>query len=476
MKRKQVVLIVCLLAVVAVIAAAGTTWFNVQADQYENRFIEGTFINGRNVGNMTAEEVEEDIRRKVEDYRLTVQFRGNDSKTLTTSDIGFRYESDGRVREILKEQNKRDWLRGKMGETASYTVGELYDFDKDKLRSAILALPEMDPDSQTAPSDAYMEVEEGNRITIVPENDGSRIDAEKVIAAAEAAVKNGESNISVEELGAYSHADIRSDDPSLACGTSELNMYLDTAVTYTLYDGSQLTLDRDTIGGWLSDGSGENGVYELSDEALKEGCRHFIDEMADRYDYTKDTVIFHSTDQGDLTFSTDPYGRVIDRDAEAEILSNMILTHRSEKREPVYSLKRDADGGFGGTYIEVDIEAQHAWYYEDHELRWESDCVTGKDSDPSRRTPKGVYDIYNKEKNRTLRGEVDASGRPSYESFVNFWMPFYEGCGLHDASWRGSFGGSIYLYDGSHGCVNLPYWAAESLYNMVEVGTPVIVI
>ena len=429
MKRKQVVLIVCLLAVVAVIAAAGTTWFNVQADQYENRFIEGTFINGKNVGNMTAEEVEEEIRRKVEDYRLTVRFRGNDSRTLTPSDIGFRYESDGRVREILKEQNKRDWLRGKMGETASYTVGELYDFDKDKLRSAILALPEMDPDSQTAPSDAYMEVEEGNRITIVPENDGSRIDAEKVIAAAEAAVKNGESNISVEELGAYSHADIRSDDPSLACGTS-----------------------------------------------LKEGCRHFIDEMADRYDYTKDTVVFHSTDQGDLTFSTDPYGRVIDRDAEAEILSNMILTHRSENREPVYSLKRDADGGFGGTYIEVDIEAQHVWYYEDHELRFESDCVTGKDSDPSRRTPKGVYDIYNKEKNRTLRGEVDASGRPSYESFVNFWMPFYEGCGLHDASWRGSFGGSIYLYDGSHGCVNLPYWAAESLYNMVEVGTPVIVI
>ena len=191
MKRKYVVLIVCLLAV-AVIAAAGTTWFNVQADQYENRFIEGTFINGRNVGNMTAEEVEEDIRRKVEDYRLTVQFRGNDSKTLTTSDIGFRYESDGRVREILKEQNKKDWLRGKMGETASYTVGELYSFDEDKLRSAILALPEMDPDSQTAPSDAYMEVEEDNRITIVPENDGSRIDAEKVIAAAGDAVKNGE--------------------------------------------------------------------------------------------------------------------------------------------------------------------------------------------------------------------------------------------------------------------------------------------
>ena len=70
---------------------------------------------------------------------------------------------------------------------------------------------------------------------------------------------------------------------------------------------------------------------------------------------------------------------------------------------------------------------------------------------------------------------MDASGRPSYESFVNFWMPFYEGCGLHDASWRGSFGGSIYLYDGSHGCVNLPLWAAKEIYEAVDTGTAIII-
>lgn len=64
----------------------------------------------------------------------------------------------------------------------------------------------------------------------------------------------------------------------------------------------------------------------------------------------------------------------------------------------------------------------------------------------------------------------------SYQSFVNFWMPFNEGVGLHDASWRGSFGGDIYLYSGSHGCVNLPYSSAASLYEMVEIGTPVLVL
>ena len=38
-----------------------------------------------------------------------------------------------------------------------------------------------------------------------------------------------------------------------------------------------------------------------------------------------------------------------------------------------------------------------------------------------------------------------------------------------------TFGGSIYEYDGSHGCVNLPYNAAATLYDLVEYDTPVII-
>ena len=93
-----------------------------------------------------------------------------------------------------------------------------------------------------------------------------------------------------------------------------------------------------------------------------------------------------------------------------------------------------------------------------------------------RRRPRGVYYIYTKERNRTLKGEINPStGKPSYESFVNYWMPFNEGIGLHDASWRSSFGGSIYYENGSHGCVNLPYSVAQALYDVLEVGTPVLV-
>jgi len=47
--------------------------------------------------------------------------------------------------------------------------------------------------------------------------------------------------------------------------------------------------------------------------------------------------------------------------------------------------------------------------------------------------------------------------------------------GMHDASWRSSFGANIYLTNGSHGCVNLPSKKAEVIYGYVEQGEPVIV-
>ncbi len=44
---------------------------------------------------------------------------------------------------------------------------------------------------------------------------------------------------------------------------------------------------------------------------------------------------------------------------------------------------------------------------------------------------------------------------------------------MHDAVGRGAFGGNIYIENGSHGCINLPYWVAETLYGRTYVGTEV---
>lgn len=128
-----------------------------------------------------------------------------------------------------------------------------------------------------------------------------------------------------------------------------------------------------------------------------------------------------------------------------------IIVHVEEKRK--------------NAYIDISISEQVLRYYEYDELVLYSDIVTGINDG----TPVGTFSVVNKARNVNLKGE-------DYVSFVNYWIAFLGySYGMHDASWRSSFGGSIYVYDGSHGCVNMPYYKVQQLYNMVEIGTPVYV-
>ena len=98
-------------------------------------------------------------------------------------------------------------------------------------------------------------------------------------------------------------------------------------------------------------------------------------------------------------------------------------------------------------------------------------CVTGTKGKSE--TPKGRFNIYSKQEDRYLQGN-DLDGKP-YKSWVEYWMPFKGGCGLHDASWRNEFGGTIYQTKGSLGCVNLPSWFAEKVFDSVKKGDEVCV-
>jgi lipoprotein-anchoring transpeptidase ErfK/SrfK len=99
--------------------------------------------------------------------------------------------------------------------------------------------------------------------------------------------------------------------------------------------------------------------------------------------------------------------------------------------------------------------------------------VTGNPNKGNGTPSGGVWAIDAKKSPATL-GTMATMG---YSSDVTYWMPFNGNVGLHDADgWRhGKYGGSIYKTNGSHGCVNLPYSAAETIYATMEIGSPVIV-
>lgn len=126
-------------------------------------------------------------------------------------------------------------------------------------------------------------------------------------------------------------------------------------------------------------------------------------------------------------------------------------------------------GGYVGTdtYIEINRDMQHMWFYKNGKLLVSTDVVTGNKYTMD--TPKGFHSVVTKATNTTLNG-------PGYSSFVSYWIGFLgSGYGIHDASWRSSFGGDIYNGNGSHGCVNTPYYQVQKIYNNISYGTPVVI-
>lgn len=116
------------------------------------------------------------------------------------------------------------------------------------------------------------------------------------------------------------------------------------------------------------------------------------------------------------------------------------------------------------------------YYYQNGADIFESDFVSGNMSYADRQTHAGIFTLYYKKSPDVLRGTMKADGTYEYESKVEYWMPFDGGIGFHDASWRGEFGGDIYLTDGSHGCINMPPENAGILYDLIQYDVPIVLL
>ena len=449
-------------------------YYLTQSYQYTDKFMIGTYVNGNDVSGQTVEEVEEDIRARVEDtYSLTLTFRDGEKETITPDQIGYRYVSTGEVEQAMKDQNPLTWVLRNMGQTVEIDVPENHTFDEAKLAEVVKAMPEFQVENVVTPTNAYLNITDKKEFEIVPETQGNAPIADAILPTLNEMVTNSVMEGSLTDIkGSYETPTVTADNQDLIYQCDNLNKFLSTKITYKLPKDVTKTIDRGMLIDWIT--RQDNGYYYLDDATIRDNCAKYVAEIAAEVDERHTSIPFPSTNSGTINLSCAEYGHVVDQPGETEALFKEIKECTSEEKEPLYSLNKDVDARFGGTYVEADLSNQHVYYYENGQLVLDTPCVSGTKYDSSRHTVLGLYSIYYKQRNRTLRGPM-VNGAPSYTSFVNFWMPFYRGYGLHDASWRGSFGGTIYYSSGSHGCINLPYNAAATLYEHTEVGTPVIV-
>lgn len=465
--KKPVLICGIVVLVLLIVYLAGMLYYN-------DKFLNGTMVNGSDVGGMTLQKANAQLSKKVNGQSLKLIFNDGQSEVLQSAQLGVSYNKDNSLNQLMKNQNKWAWFIG-FFKNKKNTLTDLIQISDENLTNGIASMEHAKEENQIAPTDAYIQYKDGS-FAIIEETLGSKFNIEELVKNIKVALSEGKQQLDVTKANGYVKPQVYKDDQDLNNQLKAANEYCLSAITYTTPKGKEIALDGSTLITWLS--KQDDGSYTKDESVFKEKLTAFVKELASQYNSIGATRTFTGKDGQSHTVSGGTYGFRVSTDSEVSALLKMINENKSENNripEHTGQLPSGENGGLGTTYLEINITKQHLWFVKDGSVVLESDFVSGKESDPTRLTPSGTYYIYNKERNRVLRGTKQPNGKYEYESPVSYWMPFNKGIGLHDASWRSTFGRDIYINSGSHGCINLPTGFAGSLYSQIYVNLPVVV-
>lgn len=424
---------------------------------FMEHFFLGTAVNGENVEFQTVKQVNSLILEQAEGYGLTLLERGGTEESMTAQQLGMSFSETENVRNYKRIQNGFLWPR-MFWQQDTYQIAPDITFDEETFDETLASLSCVREGEE--PEDARVELT-ADGYELYPEQQGSRIKEDVLKEQVRAAAETLTETVDLEEAGCYEAPSLTADSPEITELTAKLDQWFATEVTYEF--GSQTeVVDSSVVTGFIQlDGC----EASLSEEAVRE----WVAGLADRRDTYKKSRQFNSTLRGVITVSGGNYGWQIDQETETAALLASVEKGETAAKQPAWSREGKAWGDnndVGDTYIEVDMGAQHMWAYKDGALLIDTDVVTGNIS-RNYGTPSMVAAIQYKDRNAVLRGD-------NYATPVKYWMPFYGNYGIHDASWRREFGGTVYLTNGSHGCVNTPPAAMKVIFENMDSGTPVV--
>lgn len=458
-KKKSLLKKLGITALISVVILLILTYIGISVF-FEDHYYCNTYINGQNFSYMTPVEAEDAIYTKIYEYSLEIIGREEINDTILPAEIDMKCLPDDSLAKIKQKQRPGFWILGFFKEY-SYELPSLVEYDVEALNQELGQLTFYKKENIRAPSDAYIAYsEEEKQYEIVDALPGTELVEEKASQAIREAINSLESRVNLEEEGCYKTAQVSGDNEGLKKALEEANKYVSVHVTYD-WNGNEVVVDGDTVRNWIEI---DKDTVSLNEEMVK----GYIAEQADSYDTYGRNKVFDTTDGREIELKSNAFGWETNQEAETAALIKSVKNGETISKQPVYSYTAATEGqmDIGNSYVEIDLGKQHLYLYVDGELIVESDFVSGNAS-RGWNTPAGVFGLTYKTKNAVLRGA-------DYETPVSYWMPFNGNIGMHDATWRGSFGGEIYKTNGSHGCINLPYENAKIIYEYVYTGFPVV--
>lgn len=429
---------------------------------FMSHFYFNTTLNGKNVSGYSADKVFDNWEDEIGNYSLKIVESDGTESELKGSDIDMVLQWDDTIAKMISKQNGFAWP-AKLFNPDQNTSEAIVTFDEDKLDSALDGFPFMDKSKQIDPVDATVsDYDKKDGYTLVESVSGTAIDKPVLMENIEKALYGLADTYQITEGNGYLAPKIANDDEKLLAAIDTMNKYAGSEIDYEIGSEKE-TLDINTFADWLS--VNDNEKAEIDEEKVAD----YVAELGTKYNtYGKSKQL--ATSYGTtITMSNCHYGWKIDAETEAAAIIDDIKGGEKVTRDLNYQYTAASHTGndYGNSYVEINLTAQHLYLYKNGSLVIDSDFVSGNPS-KGNATHTGVFGVTYTERDATLKGQ-------NYATPVSFWMPFNGNEGMHDATWRSSFGGSIYKRNGSHGCVNLPYSVAQTIFENVSAGFPVFV-
>lgn len=468
-RNKAAIVLVNLFLITLVCAGAYLFYTEAGSDV----FLSGTTLNGYDVSEKTAQEAMALLLQNYDGSSLEITEGGETVFAASLSDIGCRVDESQLLSNIQDYlDNQRMQLLVNFFTSNSSQAEIPFTVDETVFNEAV-TVAKLSKE-RIASVDSEMIFKDGS-YEITPavygnEFEDSVLQALVRDALSEADFSGNSLTVKVDiPSSVYDSPSVTEDDAELNRLMNIYNQYCKASITY-LFGDEKVVLDWDTIQNWLIIDGDTADIDETQ-------AADFVYNLAVKYNTRYANRTFTGSSGNTVTMTSSDYGYLIDQDGELSQLLANIRANLTEEREPLYSergFSRNGTDDLNGNYVEVDLTRQHLWFYRNGSLVVETDIVSGLPTE-ERETATGVFAIaYKASPYNLVGGGSEEGSTDGWDVEVQYWMPFHDGQGLHDASWRGSFGGSIYQSGGSHGCVNLPTAAAAAIYESMEAGIPIV--
>lgn len=464
-KKKKIICVALFVVLFLLLVYFGISLF------FQSHFLANAEINGYSCSMKTAAQTEKHLNDRMQEYEIKIYGKNGTTDSISGKEVSMTCGNLSDIKELLKKQRSLLWLPALLNlhkEDLHLKVS----YDDNLFLEKVDSFQVLSADFQEAKS-AYPKFD-GEKYVIEPEVYGTQIDKEYLIEKLEKAFANFEDTLDLREGDYYIAPAFTKESDAVKAACDLMNSYCRAKITYPM--DQDVVLDKSVISTWLSVDDKMNVVIDES------AVKKWLEDFGNKYDTVGTQRQFTTPAGKSATVSGGTYGWSIDEDTEFNVIIEAVKSGETLVRDPALYIGGAAAThnmpDWGTTYIDVDLSAQHMWYVENGSVMLETDVVTGEPI-PEKITPEGVYSILEMKEDETLVGAiVPGTGKPEYRTPVDYWMRVtWSGVGFHDANWQPAFGGTLNQIPnvGSHGCINMPVDKAQELYQMISVGTPVVI-